>query len=174
MARIARRGQKSQQADVALIYADLIAIADAARELGISQRSLRRWIADGRVQVIPFGEPVRMGRLRATTPEEEEGICGMRRRSVRLRSHSCESPSIDPCNLTRTSIHDNSLLSSPVITRQFVSSSQASRTGPADRSPSLEDVVLNLRNNSALSPQRRQNMVSACNAVARDPRPRTD
>ena len=91
----------------------------------------------------------------------------MRHAQVEAKKALVKRPSIDPCTLTRTPIHDNSLLSSPVITRQFVSSSQASRADPADRSPSLEDVVLNLRNNSALSPQRRQNTVSACNAVAR-------
>jgi excisionase family DNA binding protein len=75
MARIARRGQKSQQADVALIYADLIAIADAARELNVSQRSLRRWIADGRVQVIRFGRAVRIHRAELQRLKEE-GIGG--------------------------------------------------------------------------------------------------
>ena len=75
MARIARRGQKSQQADVALIYADLIAIADAARELNVSQGSLRRWIADGRVQVIRFGRAVRIHRAELQRLKEE-GIGG--------------------------------------------------------------------------------------------------
>ena len=91
----------------------------------------------------------------------------MRDTQVETKKALVKRPSIDPCKLTTTCIHDNSSLSSPVITRQLVSSSQASRADPAERSPSLEDVVLNLRNNAALSPQRRQNMVSACNTVAR-------
>jgi excisionase family DNA binding protein len=65
MARIARRDQESQQ------VADFITVADAARELNVSQRSLWRWIADGRVQVIRFGRAVRIHRAELQRLKEE-------------------------------------------------------------------------------------------------------
>ena len=71
MPRIAGRDQESRQVNVALDSTDFITVADAARELNVSQRSLRRWIADRRVQVIRFGRAVRIHRAELQRLKEE-------------------------------------------------------------------------------------------------------
>jgi excisionase family DNA binding protein len=66
---------------------DLLSVADTAKELRISQRSLRRWIADGRVQIIRFGRAVRIDRAELQRLKKE-GIAGWKAPKCRLRSHS--------------------------------------------------------------------------------------
>jgi len=61
---------------------DLLSVADTAEELRISQRSLRRWIADGRVQIIRFGRAVRIDRAELQRLKKE-GIADGRRQSAR-------------------------------------------------------------------------------------------
>jgi excisionase family DNA binding protein len=41
-------------------FASLATVAEAAKELRVSVRSLRRWIASGQVQIVRFGRAVRI------------------------------------------------------------------------------------------------------------------
>jgi len=65
----------AQNLRLALGSAGLVTVAEAAMELRMSQRSIRRWIAEGRVEVIRFGRTVRIHRAELQRLKEQ-GIDG--------------------------------------------------------------------------------------------------
>jgi excisionase family DNA binding protein len=60
---------------VAPALAGLVTVAEAAKDLRVSQRSIRRWIATGGVQVVRFGRAVRIPRSEVRRLAET-GIAG--------------------------------------------------------------------------------------------------